>query len=242
MNFLAGFGAEGVRCVAVDAVGTVLVPEPSVAEAYRTIIEQICGTAPHPDDIQREVVRALTTRSGGDDLSTDESREREFWRQLVTALCPVPGEAAQCFERLYEHFADPAHWQVPADARVFLQMCEDAGVPVLLASNFDSRLRKVCAGRPELSLIRTLVISSEVGWRKPDDRFFSSLCQAAECEPEQLLFVGDDPINDYEFARANGAAALWIDRAGKAGEPMVLPEERSARVRRLDELPAVITK
>src|SRR5207237_9740224 len=88
-----------------------------------------------------------------------------------------------------------------------------------MASNFDGRLRSVVGGLMELRPVRSFVISSEVGWRKPAARFFERVVCEARVEAEELLFVGDDPFNDAEGARAAGLAVALL---GGVGEPACL--------------------
>src|SRR5205823_12064018 len=99
-----------------------------------------------------------------------------------------------------------------------------------LESNYDRRLRRVVAGTPGLQPIRQLVISSEVGWRKPAPEFFAAVCRAAELPAEQIAFVGDDRDNDYDGARRAGLRAILLaDVDVRAGEGLT-------RIGRLPEL------
>jgi putative hydrolase of the HAD superfamily len=66
-----------------------------------------------------------------------------------------------------------------------------------------------------------LVISSEVGWRKPAAAFYREVCRRSGLEPEQILLVGDDRINDYEGARSAGLQAILLDPAGKSATRQV---------------------
>jgi putative hydrolase of the HAD superfamily len=79
----------------------------------------------------------------------------------------------------------------------------------------------VVAGRPELQALRHLVISSEVGWRKPATEFFEELCRQVGVPPAETAFVGDDPVNDVEGAAAAGLCAVRFDprRDGPCREP-----------------------
>jgi putative hydrolase of the HAD superfamily len=83
-----------------------------------------------------------------------------------------------------------------------------------MASNYDARLRSVAAGLPELRPLRHLVISSEVGWRKPAPEFFAALCERTGLAPGAILFVGDDPANDYDGATAAGLRAVLVGEEG----------------------------
>ena len=46
--------------------------------------------------------------------------------------------------------------------------------------------------------------------RKPAREFFTALCQRVELQPEQVLLVGDDMVNDYEGARASRLHAILV--------------------------------
>ena len=84
-----------------------------------------------------------------------------------------------------------------------------------MASNFDHRLHAIRKGLSELSPLQFQVISAEVGWRKPDRRFFAAVTAAAGCEAREILFVGDSLENDYDGARAAGLRSVLF--AGQTG-------------------------
>jgi putative hydrolase of the HAD superfamily len=92
------------------------------------------------------------------------------------------------------------------------------GLALGVASNFDRRLRTVAAGLPELTAVRHLVISSEVGWRKPAPEFFAEVVRAVGCDPGEVLLVGDDRPNDHDGAIAAGLRAVLLDPLGAADE------------------------
>jgi len=87
-----------------------------------------------------------------------------------------------------------------------------------MASNFDRRLRSVVAGVPALAPLQHLIISSEVGWRKPAPQFFQALCRVIGLPPENILYVGDDPTNDYQGAVAAGLESILFDPHGEHPE------------------------
>jgi putative hydrolase of the HAD superfamily len=85
-----------------------------------------------------------------------------------------------------------------------------------LASNYDARLHGVLAGLPTLSIITHVVISSEVGWRKPAPAFFARVCQDVALPAGHVLYVGDDLANDYAAAGAAGLRAVLFDPENQA--------------------------
>jgi putative hydrolase of the HAD superfamily len=62
-----------------------------------------------------------------------------------------------------------------------------------------------------LNPLRDLVISSEVGWRKPAPAFFDAIIRAVDVPASQILFVGDDLGNDYEGAETASMRAVLLD-------------------------------
>ncbi|MHC5034600.1 MAG: HAD family hydrolase [Planctomycetota bacterium] len=58
------------------------------------------------------------------------------------------------------------------------------------------------------------ILCGDVGWRKPDRRVFEFALGKLRAEPEDCLFVGDDPRWDIEGPLAVGMDAILIDRTG----------------------------
>ena len=115
------------------------------------------------------------------------------------------------------HFARPDAWAVHAEAGPTLAALAGHGCRIGLASNFDGRLRGVAAGLPELESVSTLIISSEVGWRKPAAAFFQAVGHAAGTTLEKIVFVGDDPVNDYDGAARPVCPRCCTTHRGRAG-------------------------
>ena len=147
-----------------------------------------------------------------------------------------------CFEALFQHFADPAHWRCYDDVAETLHALQASGLKIVLASNFDQRLHAVCDGLPELSPASQRIISSEVGWRKPARQFFEIVCQRTACAPEEVLFVGDDALNDIQGATMAGMPAAWIDRRHEppGAVDVAMPPNAAANVWRIGSLKDLI--
>jgi putative hydrolase of the HAD superfamily len=146
--------------------------------------------------------------------STDETTEQRRWRRIVTKVLPEVPDPERSFYELWEHFSQPQSWRFFPDVVPALRAIHEAQIAVCVGSNFDSRLRRVVVGIPELSwTVDALVISSEVGFRKPHAAFFQAVCRQLELEPWQILCVGDDLENDVRGAMRAGLSALLVDRA-----------------------------
>jgi putative hydrolase of the HAD superfamily len=230
MNFIP----PSVRAVFFDAVGTLLHPEPSAADAYADVGARFGSRRPRAE-IGARFRRAFRRqeeldRSAG--LRTSEEREVARWRGIVGEVLDDVSDADACFHTLYEHFARPDAWRLDVDAASTLRALSGRGLAVGLCSNFDHRLRGLVAAMPELKGVRRLVISSEVGWKKPAGAFFAEVARCVELPPAQVLVVGDDAENDFDGARAAGFPALLFDPRGTG---TAVPEARIARLSDLVE-------
>jgi putative hydrolase of the HAD superfamily len=159
-------------------------------------------------------------------LETDEASEFRRWRRIVANVLPEVPDPDRAFAELWDHFGRPEAWRCFPDVAPAIAAMAAREVPVRIASNFDGRLRAVVGGLPELSPCDgALVISSEVGFRKPHPAFYRAACESLGLPPGRVLCVGDDPENDVDGPRRAGLRALLLDRHGRrpAGTP-ALPD------------------
>ncbi|MFM9961194.1 MAG: HAD family hydrolase [Planctomycetaceae bacterium] len=207
------------RCIALDAVGTLIFAQPAVSIAYAEI-GQRHGSRQSAEQIKKRFADAmlradeLSIARFGEPGRTSEVYEWDFWRQVVSDVLPDVSDPHACFAELFEHFARPESWRCFDDVGQTLTELERRGYRVLIASNFDARLNRVCDGLPELREVRCRVISSLVWYRKTHPGFYAAVAQAAGCEPSDVLMVGDDFVNDVESAQAAGLTAVHLRRDG----------------------------
>jgi putative hydrolase of the HAD superfamily len=224
-----------VRAIFFDAVGTLIHPEPAAGVAYHAVGQRHGCRLDLPTVRARfaAAFRRQEEQDAASGLRTDDAREVARWRAIVAEVLEVTDPEA-CFQELYEHFADPASWRVSSEAAPVLRALAERGYRLGIASNFDGRLRGVVAALPALAAVQHLVISSEVGWRKPSPHFFAALCRQVGLRADEVLLVGDDLANDHAGASAAGLRALLLAENGEAAVPA------QERIARLAELPALL--
>lgn len=206
----------GVRAVVFDAVGTLIMPDPPAHAVYAEVGRRF-GSRLDQDVITARFRAAFRAEEEVDRAAgwrTDEEREMRRWRTIVAATLDDVTDGESCFRELWRHFARPSAWRSDPDAGQVIAELRRRGLSVGIASNFDGRLRSVAAGLPALAPVSTLVISSEVGWRKPAGAFFEAVARAVRCEPGEVLHVGDDRANDYDGALAAGLRAVLLPDLG----------------------------
>ena len=203
-----------LRAVFFDAVGTLLFPNPAAYVVYAGVARR-AGFPLEPSTVRERFVEAYRTQELIDMQAgwiTSEERECDRWRAIVAATLRGVPDAEACFRELFEHFAKPDAWRVAPDAAQVLGMLLERGLSVGVGSNYDSRLVSVLDGLPELApLCDRVVVSAAVGYRKPAQEFFREVVRVADCQAQQVLFVGDDIENDYTGATAAGLNAVLLD-------------------------------
>jgi putative hydrolase of the HAD superfamily len=215
------FLGHDVAGVVLDAVGTLIEPVPAVALVYADAARRQ-GVGLDPALVKERFHRHF----GADEvdelrgtLSTDEATEIRRWRRIVGQVLPELPDPERGFAELWSHFATPAAWRTFEDVAPALERLRGAGFGVCIASNFDTRLRKVLQGLPVpqfASAFPPLVISSEVGVRKPHPHFYRAAALTLGLEPGRVLCIGDDLENDVRGPWRAGLRACLIDRSGRA--------------------------
>jgi putative hydrolase of the HAD superfamily len=203
---------SGVRAVVFDAVGTLLFPDPSASVVYAQVGSRY-GSQLNADSIRTRFAKAFRAQEEIDrrlGWRTSEEREKVRWRHIVANVLTDVIDPDACFQMLFDHFSKPDAWRCdPSAAPLFRDLVKN-GLMLGLASNYDSRLRSVLEGTPDLAAIQMVCISSEIGWRKPSPKFFDAVCHSAGVPPENILFVGDDFENDMQGAHQAGMRPLWL--------------------------------
>src|SRR5262245_34883114 len=202
-----------IRAIYFDAVGTLIHPQPSAADIYLEVGRRYGSRVSRATCLRRFRKQILNQDLIDQERNwaTDEQRELERWREIVAEVLGDVSNFESCFAELYEHFAKPNAWTCEPGVEELLEELNRQGYILGLASNYDHRLCTVVAGLAPLRSIQNLVISSEVGWRKPAPAFFAAVCEQASLPAAEILYVGDDRINDYHGALAAGLEAVWID-------------------------------
>ena len=198
---------SGIKVVSFDAGGTLLTPKGSVGEVYAKVAaEQGLGLL-DAAQLQRGFVDSWKAKRGFD-------YSRDAWRDLVitsfASQCSA-SEAIELFEPIYRRFARAEEWTVFEDVLPTLIALKSAGYRLVVLSNWDERLRPLLGELRLTEHFERLFISGEHGWHKPDRRLFDQMRNDMDCEPGEILHVGDSHDEDVNGAQAAGFQASHLD-------------------------------
>jgi len=201
-----------IRAITFDLDDTLWPVDPVIRRAELAMHEWLAANCPEvAARYDVEAMRGLRRRIGAEhpQLAHDFSALRR--RSLTCAL--------------HEHGYDGKHVEGAFGAffaaRQEVSVFEDA-VPVLERLGGDYRLGSISNGNADLEIIGLAhlfpvrVHARQLGHAKPSPEIFRAACAQLDCEPGEVLHVGDDPQLDVAGARAAGLRAIWINRSGAA--------------------------
>lgn len=169
------------------------------------------------------------------------------WRALVRALVAAgwPDAGAAELEAAVDALwrAQPRRnlWRdVPEEVRALLDELDARGVPMVVTSNSEGRVRELLA---EVGLVHHFVDvldSGLLGFAKPDRRIFLLAAERAGVAPDELVHVGDSEKADVAGARAAGLQTIRFD--GFVPGASSVPTEAEHRLDTFAELRGVLTR
>ncbi len=122
----------------------------------------------------------------------------------------------------------------PSKHLALLKYLKKKGYNLGLVSNFDHAptARKLLHRYNINRYFNTIVISDEVGWRKPHSAIFEIALNNIGAKKNEAIFVGDDYDADIRGALKVGLRAVWMAARTKSFEK----HKRSGNVIKIDSL------
>ncbi len=224
--------AAGIKAIAFDGYGTLFdFTEPDFIVTFAEICARQGLDADAADLWRRFLCAALHFRSENHHEPLyrryDEAWAVQFER--VFRQLRLNGDARAAAEFLREKLASAAAF--PEVYPVLEALRPRYRLAVL--SNADDDFLTAALARNNLRF-DTVVTSEQAGAIKPDPVIFHYLTKRLGLRPEQVLYVGDNPIPDVLGPRQAGLRVAWVNRAGVRRPRRVPPPD--IRVRSLSEL------
>jgi len=173
----------------------------------------------------------------GDYVRVNMTRDHEacdaWWialdREWLAAIGLDPGHAERLQETSERVGFGPQSilFRIYDDVLPCLADLKARGIRVGVLSNWDYSLYKALAGAGLQDEFELVVASLEHGVEKPDPRLFQVVLDHFEVAPEEIVHVGDNPVDDLEGARGVRMRGVLIDRSMPRSEAPVLHDLRN---------------
>lgn len=214
---------DSIRAISFDGDGTLWDFQSVMKSALESTLHQlrliVANDAAQHLTIQKmiEIRESVVLELGEDVVGHEETRYVAFVRTLEYVGAPSQAVA----EQLYRHYMDArfSGTKPYPDVRVGLRELKSL-YQIGFISNGNSY--------PERSgLANTfdfVVFAHECGFRKPDRRIFKHALLRSDCQPEEVLHVGDSLENDVFGANNSGLRSVWMNRDHSTNETNIIPD------------------
>ena len=165
-------------------------------------------------------------------------RFRHFFDRLELAHATLPPELASVLIEAHRAELAKAATFPPHYGPLLRRLA--AKYRLAVVSNFDYTPTAIGILKTAgvLELFATVIVSDEVGWRKPRPDIFRRALATTGADPARTLFVGDRPDIDVEGAHGVGMDAAWINPDREPFPDGLAPPEYE--IRDLAELEAIL--
>lgn len=138
-----------------------------------------------------------------------------------------------------EHFRNIA---VKYDfAEEVLRELKKSGYKVALITNGDAPLQyKKLQMLGLRDAFDEIIVSGETPYEKPQKEIFLLMAEKLNIKPEEMLYIGDHPVNDVDGARKAGCIPVWVRTTGTWIFPEI--EKPELQVESVKEIPLILKK
>lgn len=217
MESLSTVTSNGYKGIFFDAGNTLLRAHPSIGQIYSEAAKEF-GADLKPEQIEASF-QTLWNKTAP--LVSNEGhrvtyeKERDWWKYIVREVFQNLmsfEDFDRFFDFLYVRFERADSWRLYDDALRVLEHLKANRFKLAIISNWDSRLPLLVDQLGISHFFDALVVSALVGYEKPHPAIFQIALQQTGLEPQEVLYIGDDPYLDYQAAKKTGLHALHLDR------------------------------
>jgi putative hydrolase of the HAD superfamily len=205
------------KAIFFDAVGTLVYLPRSVGHHYALVGERI-GLTLDATALDRAFAtwwKQMPSRPAID--GPREEDDKGWWQELVDHVLDevAPGTSEldrdAFLEGAYAHFAEAGVWDLYPEAAEVLGSL-GGRFDLAVVSNFDGRLRMILEHLGVSQFFSHVFLSSELGADKPDPEIYRRALQLSGAAPTETMYVGDDPVRDWQGAASAGLSVFRLDR------------------------------
>jgi len=203
-----------IKAVFIDAIKTIFAPYPSETGLYKYVIEKVTGKVMTEAELAPILVKAMAETEKLDAVIGNSIQQWEHYPNKIAELIGCEGfECKTVGDQLrYETWGNPSNYRLYNDVIPALKLLQEKNIYIACVSNEDGWLSNFFDHFEIKSYFEFVLTSTEVGVEKPNPKMFCAALAKTDFQPEEVLFIGDSVISDYEGAKTVGMKPILIDR------------------------------
>ena len=202
------------KAIFIDIDDTLLDYIPCCREAFDHAINRINPSNLSNEDELFELFFAISGRLFSEAKHGQHTiaEVMELYPKEFIATIGYPESAVDPFKHAFRAAWGKTHTLVP-EAKQMLENLRAKGYRLFAASNSFGHLQRSRLEQAGiLDYFEDTYISMDIGYDKPDIRFYQSALKRCGLEPQEVLMIGDSMTTDVLGAQAAGMDALFFDR------------------------------
>lgn len=130
-------------------------------------------------------------------------------KSLSDLAIEEPKNLAQLCQQLTQSYAKDI--ELLEGANSLLNFLKQKDIPLAIITNGPTDMQLASIYKVGIQdYFKTILVSGELGIRKPDTRIFQLACEQLQVQPEHCLMVGDKLDADIEGAKSIGMQTAWM--------------------------------
>lgn len=235
--------SKRIEAVFFDLHGTLVTFDvDDVEERIRAAYQAYAASLPFPASWHKFVQVWMKSRAPLEKLARESLQELQIADVAARTLASLHGDVSWDAELLKEMVRSYTHvWvrhlSLSPGSRDILQSLRSAYKLALVSNYADTATVWQILHKFDLaSFFQAVVVSADVGWRKPHPAIFLEALKRTGSRPQGTIHVGDEPDHDVAGAEAVGITGILYDPIGK------YPAFNGRRVASLSQLTEFIRK
>jgi putative hydrolase of the HAD superfamily len=217
--------SKNIEAIFLDVGNTlrIVIEDKDFIEQSKRQLVEFVGAQQTPDDFHKlleERYKVLRKRAKEQLI---EASEREMWTQWMLPDYPAEkiGPLAGKLTRLWRD-CDGRRVPRPDARETVIELSKRGYLLGIIANTItETEIPDYLETDGLTGYFKTVVLSSKVGIRKPNPEIYWEAARRIGVEPDQCIYVGDNPVRDFEGTRAAGYGMfiLFYEPATQAKEP-----------------------
>jgi putative hydrolase of the HAD superfamily len=206
---------DRIRAIGFDLFNTLITVEPqTLQEAHARLFGSLMESG---FKLEEDAFGKAHRQAAMDHLAECRKIGREthnrFWIAAALAdqgysISPDDFRIASAVEAYFSAFLDYCHL-IPGTGNMLATVKKRYRLGLLTNFTHGPAARNILGHLGITPFFGTILISGELGYRKPHPSVFLKLVEQLGLEARQILYVGDDPEPDIEGARTVGLQPVW---------------------------------